>query len=253
MIRPLTTYALALLIAAAPVAVSAAGKPPQAPGKTSLKLDHFWCYIVSSQTPQDSIEVTLQDQFQTTTVNVGEPLQFCNPVQKTIDGVVTPIVDLTDHLTMYNLLTAAPLSTAATFTATNQFGSTQFTADKATAIMVPTQKNTLAFPDRLDHYLCYPVTGASVGQAASLTDQFQTRDVIVAKPAFFCNPVQKTLGNTTTRIQNKAAHLTCYNTRLPQSTDQREIDIMNTFGQDTYPLTTTQLLCAPSTKTLISP
>jgi len=252
MIRPLATYALALLIAAAPVAVNAAGKPPKGPGQTSLKLDHFWCYIVSSQTPQDSIEVTLEDQFQTTTVVVGEPLQFCNPVQKTIGGVVTQIVDLTDHLTMYNLLTAAPLSTAATFTATNQFGSTQFTVDKATAIMVPTQKNTLAFPDGLDHYLCYPVSGASVEQAASLTDQFQTRDVIVAKPALFCNPVQKTFGNTTSRIHNRAAHLTCYNTRLPQSTDQRTIDILNQFEQDTYTVTTTQLLCAPSTKTLIS-
>src|SRR5262245_44110334 len=216
MIRPLATYALALLIAAAPVAVNAAGKPPKGPGKTSLKLDHFWCYIVSSQTPQGPITVTLEDQFQTTTVDVGEPLQFCNPVQKTIGGVVTPIVDLTDHLTMYRLLTAAPLPAAATFTATNQFGSTQFTVDKATAIMVPTQKNTLAFPTRLDHYLCYPVNGPSVEQAASLTDQFQTRNVVVAKPAFFCNPVEKTLDNTTTRIQNRAAHLVC-NTRLPQS------------------------------------
>src|SRR5215831_14423893 len=164
MIRPLATYALALLVAAAPVAVSAAGQSPKSPA-TNLKLDHFWCYIVSSQTPQkNSIEVTLEDQFQTTTVDVGEPLQFCNPVQKTIAGVVTQIVDLTDHLTMYRLLTAAPLSTAATFTATNQFGSTRFTIDKATAIMVPTQKNTLAFPDKLDHYLCYPVSGASVEQ-----------------------------------------------------------------------------------------
>src|SRR5262245_29003633 len=213
MTRPLATYALALLVAAAPVVVSAAGKPPKDPGK-SLKLDHFWCYIVSSQTPQDSIEVILEDQFQNTRVAVGEALQFCNPVQKTIDGVVTQIVDLTAHLTMYRLLTAAPLSTAATFTATNQFGSTQFTVDKATAIMVPTQKNTLAFPDRLDHYLCYPVSGPSVNQVASLTDQFQTREVTVGKPAFFCNPVQKTLlDGTTTRIQNRAAHLTCYNTR----------------------------------------
>ena len=50
----------------------------------------------------------------------------------------------------------------------------------------------------------------------------------------------------------RAAHLTCYNTRLPQSTDQRDIDILNQFEQDTYTVTTTQLLCAPSTKTLIS-
>jgi hypothetical protein len=243
---------LALLVAAALVSVGAGGqKPPKGPAK-SLKLDHFWCYIVSSQTPDAAVTVTLEDQFQTTTVLVGDPLQFCNPVQKTVGEVVTPIVDLTDHLTMYNLLTAAPLPTARTLTATNQFGATRFTVDKATTLMVPTQKNTLAFPTGLDHYLCYPVSGPSVEQAASLTDQFQTRNVIVAKPALFCNPVEKTFGNTRTRIQNRAAHLVCYNTRLPQSTDARDVDILDQFEKDTFTVTTTQLLCAPSTKTLVS-
>src|SRR5215471_2194359 len=113
MTRLLAKYALALLVAAAPVAVSAAGKPPKG-SAPNVKLDHFWCYIVSSQTPRESITVDLQDQFQTTSVDVGEPLQFCNPVQKTVGDVVTLIVDLTDHLTMYRLLTAAPLPAATT-------------------------------------------------------------------------------------------------------------------------------------------
>src|SRR5262249_40767595 len=164
---------------------------------------------------------------------VGEPLQFCNPVQKTIAGVVTPIVDLTDHLTLYNLLTAAPLPAPRTFTVTNQFGTTQFTVDKATSLMVPTQKNTLAFPTKLDHYLCYPVSGVSVELPASLTDQFQTRDIVVAKPALFCNPVEKTVDNVRTRIQNRTAHLLCYNTRVPQSTDSRDIEVLNQFEKDT--------------------
>src|SRR5262245_29609786 len=172
---------LALLIAAAPVTVGAGGQKPVKGPTKSLKLDHFWCYIVSSQTPNASIAVSLEDQFQTVEVTVGEPLQFCNPVQKTIGDIVTPIVDLTDHLTLYNLLTAAPLPAPRTFTATNQFGTTQFTVDKASSIMVPTQKNTLAFPTKLDHYLCYPVSGASVEQRASLTDQFQTRTVVITK------------------------------------------------------------------------
>src|SRR5262245_58784364 len=150
-VRRFATYVmLAVLIAGAPITAAALGqKAAKGPTKgVNLKLDHFWCYIVSSQTPNASIGASLEDQFQTVTVSVGEPLEFCNPVQKTIGDVVTPILDLTDHLTMYRLLTAAPLPAAATFTATNQFGSTQFTVDKATAIMVPTQKNTLAFPDR---------------------------------------------------------------------------------------------------------
>lgn len=195
----------------------------------------------------------LEDQFQATTVSVGEPLQFCNPTQKTVGTVVTPIVDLNNHLTMYNLLTAAPLPTTITLTATNQFGAQQFAVDKATTLMLPTQKENLDFPTRLDHYLCYPVSGPSVQQAVTLTDQFQSRDVIVEKPALFCNPVEKTIEGRRSRIQNAAAHLVCYNIRLPQSTTSRDVLIQNQFETDTFTLTTTQLLCAPSTKTEVSP
>ena len=222
-------------------------------GAKNLKLDHFWCYIVSSQTPNPSVNATLEDQFQTVTVGVGEPLQFCNPAQKTVGTEVTQILDLNNHLTLYNLLTAAPLPADRTFTATNQFGAQQFTVDKATILMVPTQKDALRFPRNLDHFLCYPITGVSLQRAATLTDQFQTEDVIVEKPDLFCNPVAKTVGNKTTRIQNEAAHLTCYNIRLPQSTTSRQIPIQNQFESDTFTLTTTQLLCLPSTKTQVSP
>ncbi len=250
--RLVTHTLLALLIAGAPITVGARGQKPAKGPTKSLKLDHFWCYIVSSQTPNAAVEVSLEDQFQTAVVSVGEPLQFCNPVQKTIEGVVTPIEELSNHLTLYNLLTAAPLPTPRTFIASNQFGDAQFTVDKATIIMVPTQKNALAFPDKLDHYLCYPANGASIDQPASLTDQFQTRNVVITRPELFCNPVEKTVGSETTRIQNRAAHLLCYNTRLPNATDSREIDVLNQFETDTFRVTTTQLLCAPSTKTVIS-
>jgi hypothetical protein len=216
----------------------------------SLKLDHFWSYIVSTATSQPAVTATLMDQFQTVTVSVGSPLQFLNPAQKTIDSVITPIVDLNDHLTMYNLQNAAPLPASQTLTATNQFGTQQLTVDKATTLMVPTQKETLRFPRKLDHFLCYPVNAASIAQPATLTDQFQTQDVIVEQPVLFCNPVQKTIGNNTTRIQNEAAHLLCYNIRLPQSTTSRQVHIQNQLETDTFTVTTTQMLCVPSTKTV---
>ena len=222
------------------------------PGKTTnLKLDHFWSYIISREdTQQPAVTATLRDQFQTVTVSIGAPLQFLNPAQKTIDSVVTPILDLNNHLTMYNLQTAAPLPTSVTLTATNQFGALQLTVDKATTIMVPTQKETLRFPRRLDHFLCYPVNAASIAQPVTLTDQFQTEDVTVEQPVLFCNPVQKTIGTNTTRIQNDAAHLLCYNIRLSQSTTARQVHIQNQLETDLFTITTTQMLCAPSTKTV---
>ncbi len=217
----------------------------------NLKLDHFWSYIVSrEETQQPAVAATLKDQFQTVSVSVGSPLQFLNPAQKTIGSVVTPIVDLNDHLTMYNLLSPAPLPTSQTLTATNQFGAQQLTVDRATTLMVPTQKEDLRLPRRLDHFLCYPVTAPSLAQPVSLTDQFQTKDVIVEQPVLFCNPVQKTIGNNTTRVQNAAAHLLCYNIRLSQSTTSRQVNIKNQLETDLFTLTTTQMLCVPSTKAL---
>src|SRR5262245_21574564 len=250
-IARVTVYTFMGLVVASIALYAGAGVGAAPPG--ALKLDHFWCYIVSSQTPQSPLTVTLTDQFQSAAVSVGEPLQFCNPAQKTIGSVITSIVDVNDHLTMYNLLTSAPLPNSRTFTATNQFGSQRFTVDKATILMLPTQKDALRFPTSLDHFWCYPITGRSARRSVTLSDQFQTEDVIVEKPALFCNPVEKTIGGKTTKIQNAAAHLTCYNIRLPQSTTQRLVPIQNQFETDTFALTTTQLLCLPSTKTNVSP
>src|SRR5262245_47677965 len=139
-----------LIVAGTALYVGGQGK-----GGKRIKLDHFGCYIVSQQTPQASIIAILEDQFQTQTVSVGEPLQFCNPTQKTIGTEVTPILDINNHLTIYNLLTDAPLPAPRTLIATNQFGSQQFTVDKATRLMVPTQKDELRFPKQLDHFWCY--------------------------------------------------------------------------------------------------
>ena len=246
--RLLIQLALTIMVAAS---VHAQSKENRAERKTpSIKLDHFWSYIVSTATPQPPVTATLRDQFQTVSVSVGSPLQFLNPAQKTIDSVITPILDLNDHLTMYNLQNAAPLPAPQTLTATNQFGAFQLIVDRATTLMVPTQKETLRFPRRLDHFLCYPVNGSSIAQPVTLTDQFQTEDVTVEQPVLFCNPVQKTIGNETTRIQNEAAHLLCYNIRLPQSTTSRQVHIKNQLEEDLFTLTTTQMLCAPSTKSV---
>jgi len=256
-IPSLVTPALLILI----IATSAYAQSVHESGAQtkSLKLDHFWCYIISKEAESNpAVTATLKDQFQTASdVSVGTPLQFCNPVQKTIGRgtpgeIVTPIVNVNDHLTMYGLQRSAPLPATQTLTATNQFGVQQLTVDNASTLMVPTQKmlENLRFPTRLDHFLCYPVTAASIAQPVFLQDQFQKENVTVEQPVLFCNPVAKTIDNKTTRIQNQAAHLLCYNIRLPQSTTARQVPIQNQLEKDTFTLTTTEMLCVPSTKTL---
>jgi hypothetical protein len=224
---------------------------------SELTLDHFWCYIISSETPQPSVDATLTDQFFTAPgvpVKVGTPLQFCNPVTtKTVGGAVLPIfVNAIDHLTMYHLEKSPTLPTSRTLFASNQFGpQQQLTVDKATTLMVPTQKDSLGTPEDLDHFLCYPVSGDSLAKTVTLTDQFQTQNVIVEAPTLFCNPVMKTIGGITTEILNPDAHLLCYDIRLPKATTARHPQIVNQLETDSFTVTSTPMLCVPSTKTVV--
>ena len=253
------SYRIPCLVAQALLGLTLAASTSSAQLILNPDQDHFWCYIVSSETPQPAVDATLHDQFQTASVKVGTPLQFCNPVQKKVGSVTTGIVDIRDHITVYHLETAAPLPTERTFFATNQFGTRQqLTVDKATTLMVPTKKNNLAFPTGLDHFLCYPVTGDSINKTVQLSDQFQTQEVMVEAPTLFCNPVQKTRGTNITRIQHPLAHQLCYEIRFGQETEPTRVKITNqiepppagqTFG-DIFTLTNTQMLCVPSTKQL---
>jgi hypothetical protein len=73
-------------------------KQPHGPPQS---INHFNCY--AAEGPALNVSVGLRDQFFDSTQTVLGPALFCNPVQKTHDGVVTPITDFNDHLTCYNL------------------------------------------------------------------------------------------------------------------------------------------------------
>jgi len=220
------------------------------------KLDHFWCYIVSSETPQPATDATLIDQFFVApgvAVKVGSPLEFCNPVSAKVIGGISQTIffNMEDHLTMYHLQKSPTLPAPRTLVASNQFGAAQqLTVDKATTLMVPTQKDQIAFPAALNHFLCYPVSGKSLAQTVTLTDQFQTQNVIVEAPTLFCNPVQKTTTSGTFGDSTDTGHLLCYDIRLPKSTTARHPQITNQIETDTFTVTSTPELCVPSTKTL---
>ena len=109
---------------------------------------HFRCYIVSEQTPEPAETVTLTDQFQSETLTVDEPLQFCAPTSK--DGA--PIEKPEEHLTMYGA--ARELVPHLTVSTTDQFGPRTLRAVGARSLLVPTQKlvGNLQFPEELADY-----------------------------------------------------------------------------------------------------
>lgn len=108
-------------------------KDPHAPPQS---VDHFSCYAVANG-PVLNVPVGLSDQFFPAQHKVGRPVLFCNPVQKTHDGVVTPIVHPNDHLTCYNMTRVAFDKTVDLH---NQFGDHRFQTAYADSVCVPTQK-----------------------------------------------------------------------------------------------------------------
>jgi hypothetical protein len=88
-----------------------------------------------------------------------------------------------------------------------------------------------------------------VGSTVTLKDQFGTDTVAVEQPEYFCNPVEKTVGRTTTRIAEREVHLTCYDIKGPQKTQSATFGVFNQFEQDTFTVTSWDILCVPAEKT----
>jgi hypothetical protein len=245
--RPATRLLLGgLLAVAVPTAVA------QGPSVNFEKETHFWCYIVSQQTPQPATPVTLTDQFlENVPLEIDEPLQFCAPVSK--NGL--PIEEPEEHLTMY--AAAANLPAHLIVDTEDQFGKRALEVVGPRVLFVPTQKlavngveKDLGFPDKLNHWWCYQANGESAKQDVTLEDQFRGPDAVrVELPVYFCNPVEKTrVGSRPTRIEEREVHLTCYDLHGPQSTNPTKVDVFNQFETDTFTITSFELLCVPSAK-----
>ena len=83
--------------------------------------------------------MNLDDQFGVSDVRVAQPLYFCNPVTKTVDGEITPIEEEEVHLTCYDIK-CPQKTTAQQFNVLNQFESDLFTITSWDILCVPSIK-----------------------------------------------------------------------------------------------------------------
>lgn len=98
-----------------------------------------------------------------------------------------------------------------------------------------------------NHYQCYRIT-ESVGfkeLGVKLTDQFQTSEAKVLKPAYLCAPVTK----NNLAMRDKVTHYLCYEEEGGKPPNKKAI-ITNQFGKIEVVVSTPQLLCVPSLKQL---
>lgn len=213
----------------------------QAPFQT----DHFKCYFPGFADPIPTASIVLQDQFGANPATVGRIFRLCNPAKKLHNGVVTPIINPDDHLTLIQT-GPQPLVTREV-TIQNQFGQQVLTTQDAHFLGVPTQKDPHGPPQSLNHFSCYSVSnGPVLNVPIGLSDQFFQSKHRLMRPIMFCNPVQKTHNGVVTPITNPNDHLTCYT--ITRANFVRQVTLHNQFGDPRFESSYADLTCVPTQK-----
>lgn len=222
-----------------------------------LALDHFTCYWIYEEPTivPDAVFLSLKDQFVDIEAMLGWAIYFCNPTEKRVYTVLTPISDPDHHLTIYEIYYQQE-HVVWQVEVSNQFGPQQLTVRGPVALAVPTQKLEPGLHDPpvgLDHFLLYEVTESvqmpdlNIG----LNDQFSYEEALfsLGQPDYFANPVQKTdPTGMVTEIQNPLGHLVFYKV-VGQPYSYPPIQVFNQFGLQNYPTVWgPYYLAAPSMK-----
>ena len=214
-------------------------------GQAPFLTDHFKCYVPTAVDPKPPAPVLLLDQFGTSNTVVQNVVRLCNPAKKRHNGVITPIMNPDDHLTIFRT-GPQPLVTRQV-NIQNQFGQQVLITQDARFLGVPTQKDPHGPPRFLNHFSCYAVAnGPVLNIPIGLSDQFFPSNHNVLRAAYFCNPVQKTHNGVVTPITNPNDHLTCYTmTKVPFD---RTVTLHNQFGNPKFESKLADFVCVPTQK-----
>jgi len=215
------------------------------------RLDHFKLYDVDAGTGTRPVPVSLRDQFGALHRLVGAPKLFGVPVEKTHNGIVTPVLQ-PEALLVANEL--EPRKTPPrSVEVTNQFGSEVLDVGSAQLLLVPSAQRRKAIPDRLDHFLCYQATSPEGRDrpTVSLSDGLGTDTWQLGGPFLLCNPVEKTHRGRLTPIGSPEEHLTCYELPDAEPTRAPATNVWNQFGPARLSIRGPRALCVPSEKRVL--
>jgi hypothetical protein len=208
-------------------------------------LDHFTVYNATGQL--DPPIVTLQDQFQVQTRDLGATSFLFVPANKNAEGIIDP----QSHLTCYNIIGGSAPPGVPQVIATHQFGTQTLTLGAALFACIPTQK----YPPQqisIDHFVCYAASGTAPGTVgATFVDQFYGFTHQILEPFLFCAPAQK----NQEPIQDPTSHLACFNIspQGPPPSLPGPVPIQNQFGSDALNLGARRAVCLPATKEVPPP
>lgn len=207
-------------------------------------LNHFLVYMVIEEGFPE-VSVNLKDQFvpDGEDVTVWEPVLFANPVQKTVDDVVTEIEKDNEHLVFYWIEDIEHASIAKTIPIANQFGDDQvLDLTYRDTLAVPSQK--ISWEQPLDHFKVYwgedsaGEPPATFPVEVQLIDQFHESGAItvnVTAAALFANPADKWYLDELTPISNPNNHLTFYWLAYDEELGGTwDVTVRNQFGEDQW-------------------
>jgi len=225
---------------------------------TTTVPDHYKCYKTQQiGDPFARRDVTLEDQFATTTATVTKPARLCNPVDKNGEGVADP----TAHLMCYDI--KEPRLEGEDVIVENQFGELALTVTRPGSLCVPAEKDGVPSDLNINHFKCYKVRKTRGAPAftppgdVTLEDQFETKLTRIIKPKLLCTPVEK----NGEQVVDPETHIMCYMIKDAPGQprfERREVSIVDQFAEQDLRAVrgdcrAATYLCVPSTKRLASP
>jgi hypothetical protein len=190
----------------------------------------------------------LSNQFQTRAVEISQPNLFCNAVDKDGEGIDDPAA----HLTCYNVKKPRT-SVDPQVISSDSFAQNELRVlRRRTQLCVPSAEVGQPAPTlNLEHFEFYktkraPGTPKFDGQDVNLSDQYLDETMSLKKPSRLGVPTDTDNGG----ITNSATHLTCYLAQGSQFKN-REVEVVNQFGQLRLSVKKPKMLCVPSYKQVV--
>jgi hypothetical protein len=224
-------------------------------------LNHFLVYMVMEEGFPE-VSVNLKDQFvpDGEDVTVWEPVLFANPVQKTVDDVVTEIEKDDEHLVFYSIEDIGfDESINKTIQIDNQFGSQTLDLTYRDTLAVPSQK--ISWEQPLDHFKAYFASWAGGEPPATFPVEVQLKDQFITEwlgepisanvtgPVLFANPADKWHLDEWTPISDPNDHLTFYWIDYDEEFAKTwDVTVKNQFGEDQWLRVAGPLFLAVPTK-----
>jgi hypothetical protein len=194
-----------------------------------VSLDHYLLYEVIDG-PLVDVGVALRDEFgNDIAVQVGQPVLFANPVQKTVGTAVTNITHPNEHLVFYAI--SGCTASSPQVQVANQFGNQTLNLGQP-AVLLGAPSEKIAWGEQIDHFKCYPSWEAEpINKVVQLKDQFVTINATVEQAVEFCNPVaKKQYGMEVSPILNPDYHLTIYTIDCTGGLGEWLVQVQNQFG-----------------------